>query len=65
MIQKYKAQIDHFDLWYQPWQQRMREDRVMRWVVEARNLIVKEGDLKTNSIALKKRGQVKKRGQES
>ncbi|MDQ3196224.1 MAG: hypothetical protein M3Q32_07625, partial [Pseudomonadota bacterium] len=35
---------------YQVWQERMREDPLMAWSVEARNRIVKQGDLKLHSI---------------
>jgi len=37
--------------WYPGWQQRMRENRRLRWVVDARNKIVKEGDLEAHSKA--------------
>jgi hypothetical protein len=40
-----------FDAWYAPWQERMRADARMRWLIDARNAIEKEGDLDTHSIA--------------
>lgn len=52
VLQKHKAIIPCFDGWYPGWQQRMKNDRMTRWLVDARNLIVKQGDLTTNSVAL-------------
>ncbi len=50
-LQKQKAVIPSFEAWYQPWQRRMREDPLLRWLVDARNRIVKEEDLVTQSVA--------------
>ena len=49
MLQKAKSQIPGFDEWYSGEQDVMRADPVMRWVVQARNQVVKEGDLATHS----------------
>lgn len=49
VLQKNKRLIPDFDNWYNSWQDRMREDRVMRWLIDARNEIVKQGDLETLS----------------
>lgn len=43
---------EDFDSWYKPKQEKMREDPLMRYFVEARNIIEKRGELK---IALKGR----------
>ena len=51
VLQKQKSRIPDFEAWYGAWQDRMRRDPVLRWVVEARNTIVKQGDLETNSVA--------------
>jgi hypothetical protein len=52
LIQKTKPNIPEFDSWYKPWQEKMRKDPIMRWLVNARNKIEKEGDLDTKSSAL-------------
>lgn len=49
VLQKNKRLIPDFDNWYEGWREEMRADRVMRWLVDARNKIVKEGDLETLS----------------
>ncbi len=51
VLQQKKSAIQRFDEFYGPWQAQLREDRVLRWVVEARNQIVKQADLETKSIA--------------
>lgn len=50
VLQSNKKQIDGFDDWYQPWQEKMRANNSLRWLVSARNHIVKKGDLELNSI---------------
>jgi len=52
VLQKELARHPWFDEWYAPWQERMRADRLMRWLVEARNAVEKQGDLDTASVAL-------------
>ncbi|GAC1408771.1 MAG: hypothetical protein NVSMB64_17330 [Candidatus Velthaea sp.] len=49
VLQKFRHKIEGFDDWYEPWRQRMTEDKVLRWLVAARNHIEKEGDLDTAS----------------
>lgn len=49
VLQKTKSQFNNFDGWYDGWQNRMRKDNIMTWLIEARNVIVKEGDLSTSS----------------
>ncbi len=50
VLQKEKRKIPKFDEWYKGWQDKLREDSILKWLVFARNLIVKEGDLKLHSI---------------
>jgi len=49
VLQNNKAKIQAFQDWYSPWQQKMKEDSVLRWLVESRNRIEKQGDLQTRS----------------
>ncbi|MCX5824091.1 MAG: SEC-C domain-containing protein [Deltaproteobacteria bacterium] len=49
VLQKEKSRIPNFDGWYAGWQSTLREDNILRWLVDARNVIVKEGDLETLS----------------
>lgn len=49
VLQAQKSQLPNFDTWYETQQGRMRSDPKMRWLVEARNFIEKQGDLTTRS----------------
>jgi hypothetical protein len=49
ILQKNKDAIAGFEQWYGGWQKRLRVDELMRWIVNARNRIEKEGDLETHS----------------
>ena len=51
VLQKQKSNIPNFESWYSEWQRRMKADAILNWIVQARNKIVKEGDLETKSIA--------------
>lgn len=51
ILQKEHDAIPDFDPWYAAWQERMKGDPVMKWLVDARNRIEKQGDLKTYSSA--------------
>jgi hypothetical protein len=51
LLQKDLKHRDGFGPWYAAWQDRMRQDVVLRWLVEARNRIEKEGDLELRSTA--------------
>ena len=51
VLQKAKSVFPAFDDWYSPWQEAMRADDLMKWLVTARNIIVKQGDLETHSMA--------------
>jgi len=50
LLQSNKRSIDGFDNWYVPWQEKMRANPSLRWLVSARNRIVKQGDLDLNSV---------------
>ena len=50
-LQSEKHTFHDFDAWYTPWQTRMRASRVLTWVKDARNTVVKQGDLDTASTA--------------
>lgn len=58
ILQKHKAIIPNFAEWYGDtekktqgeWQRRLRSDPLMRWMVDARNRIEKQGDLESNSM---------------
>ncbi|HWY48373.1 MAG TPA: hypothetical protein VNX70_13385 [Bryobacteraceae bacterium] len=49
ILQSHKHVIPGFDEWYAPWQSRFGGDPIMRWAVQARNKIEKQGDLETLS----------------
>ena len=49
VIQKEKTRIPDFEKWYPIWQDKLKKDHILKWLVEARNVIVKEGDLQTQS----------------
>jgi hypothetical protein len=51
LLQKALRHHDEFMAWYAERQQKMSRDAVMRWAVEARNHIEKEGDLELLSTA--------------
>jgi len=51
VLQKNKKLIDNFVEWYDEWQNKMRDDKIMKWSVSSRNEIVKQGDLVTLSKA--------------
>ncbi len=50
ILQKHKRQIPNFEAWYGAWQQRLAADPLMRWMVDARNKIEKQGDLEVHSF---------------
>jgi hypothetical protein len=50
ILQNKKAEIPNFDTWYGGWQKKLRADPLMRWMVDARNKIEKQGDLETHSF---------------
>lgn len=52
ILQKNKNAIPEFENWYSSWQQRMRDDPLMRWAVESRNRVTKQGDLEAESYSV-------------
>lgn len=50
MLQSMKGDIPDFDQWYGGWQERLKADPLMRWMVDARNRIEKQGDLELHSF---------------
>lgn len=50
VVQKEIAAIDGGGDWYASWQDTLRADPFMKWVVDARNRVVKEGDLDHRSV---------------
>jgi len=51
-LQSKKNSIGNFDEWYSPWQESMRSNPYMRFIVEMRNSIVKQGINTAKSHAL-------------
>lgn len=49
ILQNEKHSIPEYENWYSTWQSRMRDDPLMRWAVDSRNTIEKQGDLKKHS----------------
>ncbi|WP_196805446.1 hypothetical protein [Methylobacterium sp. 77] len=49
ILQSNKALIPDFDAWYLGWRDRLKAIPLMRWMVDARNRIEKQGDLETYS----------------
>ncbi len=49
ILQSNKAQIPDFDVWYASWQEKLKAIPLMRWMVDARNKIEKQGDLEMYS----------------
>ncbi len=52
LLQKQKRELPGFEEWYPAWQSSAAADEVMRWIVSARNRVVKVADLETHSLAL-------------
>jgi hypothetical protein len=50
VLQKHKAAIPDFDKWYGGWQEKLAAIPLMKWMVEARNRIEKQGDLEAHSF---------------
>jgi hypothetical protein len=49
MLQSNKRLFSDFDKWYEGWQVKLKSDPLMKWMVEARNKIEKQGDLESHS----------------
>lgn len=50
ILQSNKHLIPEFDAWYGAWQEKLKADALMRWMVDARNKIEKQGDLEAHSF---------------
>lgn len=50
IVQSNKRLFRNFDPWYESWQDKLRADPLMRWMVDARNKIEKQGDLEAHSF---------------
>ena len=44
VLQQLRSRVHGFDAWYEPWQQEMKEDALLRYFVDVRNDILKKGD---------------------
>jgi hypothetical protein len=51
VLQKICNDLPGFEDWYQKMQDSMREDGKLRWLVDSRNRIIKQGDLEGHSTA--------------
>jgi hypothetical protein len=51
ILQKHKSLYQEFDWWYEEKQEEMKKDNKLKWIVDARNKIVKQEDLNVNSLA--------------
>src|SRR6266487_5605565 len=51
-LQSEKLSIAGFDEWYKKWQMRLAADATSKWLISARNLVVKQGDLEIGSDAV-------------
>jgi hypothetical protein len=51
LLQKQKDSLLNFSDWYGQWQDSVRDDSIMSWIVRSRNRIVKEADLELLSQA--------------
>jgi metal-responsive CopG/Arc/MetJ family transcriptional regulator len=51
-LQSEKKAIPKFDEWYEKWRTRLAEVPDARWLINARNAVVKQGDLEITSIAV-------------
>jgi hypothetical protein len=54
VLQSEKHLLGKFEDWYGPWQERMKAHPVLRWLIAARNIVVKEGELDIASTAIVK-----------
>jgi len=53
-LQSEKHSIANFKAWYGEWQARLASDPNAKWLINARNIVVKKGDLEITSTALLK-----------
>jgi hypothetical protein len=50
-LQNERHNIPGFEEWYEKWRERLRTDKLMRWLHNARNQVMKRGDLSVASRA--------------
>ena len=50
MLQSEKADLPKFDEWYSEWQERAKQDRLMKWLNDARVQVFHVSELKTRSF---------------
>lgn len=50
-LQNEKSNIPNFTNWYEPWQKELKEDKIMKWLCDARTEIVHKKDLEIYSEA--------------
>jgi len=50
ILQKNHKYINDFYGWYQPWQEKMRSDKIMKWALDTRNEVSHACDLEKESI---------------
>lgn len=50
MLQSEKADLPKFDEWYSEWQERAKQDRLMKWLNDARVQVFHVAELKTRSF---------------
>ncbi len=51
LLQSNKSFISNFDQWYEQYRDLMKSDEILKWLHQARNVIVKQQDLELHSIA--------------
>jgi len=51
LLQSNKSLIPNFDQWYEQYRDLMKSDEILKWLHQARNVIVKQQDLELHSIA--------------
>lgn len=49
ILQSNKNEIAGFKEWYEPWQNKMRNNKALKWSLDSRNTVVKQQDLETFS----------------
>jgi hypothetical protein len=49
ILQKNKKELLRFEEWYAGWQEKLKADKILRWIVDSRNRITKQRDLEIKS----------------
>ena len=50
LLQSNKSTISDFDEWYEKYRDVMKSDEILKWLHQARNIIVKQEDLELHSV---------------